>query len=56
MCAAVAGGACHVLSLRFLRMPELSVGVLLVGRTLVGGAESLIITGRMIWALGRGGA
>lgn len=53
LCAAVAGGACYVLSLRFVQAPGLSVGILLVGRTLVGGAESLIITGSMLWALGR---
>jgi predicted MFS family arabinose efflux permease len=33
--------------------PTISVAVLLAGRTLVGGAESLIITGGMLWGLGR---
>lgn len=53
LAAAVAGGACYLLSLLLARTPGLSVGVLLAGRTLVGGAESLIITGGMLWALGR---
>lgn len=53
LCAAVAGGACYLLSLRFIQTPVLSVGMLLAGRTLVGGAESLIITGSMLWGLGR---
>lgn len=51
--AAIAGGVCYLLSLRFIQTPVLSVGVLLTGRTLVGGAESLIITGSMLWGLGR---
>lgn len=51
--AAIAGGACYLLSLKFLPAPKLSVGVLLLGRTLVGGAESLIVTGGMLWGLGR---
>jgi MFS family permease len=51
--AAVGGGACYLLSLLLIRAPELSVGTLLAGRTLVGGAESLIITGGMLWGLER---
>ncbi len=51
--AAVAGAICYLLSLLFIETPALSVAVLLVGRTLVGGAESLIITGAMLWGLGR---
>jgi len=47
------GGACYLLSLLFMETPSLSVAVLLIGRTLAGGAESLIITGAMLWALGR---
>lgn len=53
LAAAVAGGACYLFSLLLIRTPGLSVGILLVGRTLVGGAESLIITGGMLWGLGR---
>ena len=51
--AAVAGGLCYLLSLLLIQAPELSVGILLAGRTLVGGAESLIVTGGMLWGLGR---
>lgn len=51
--AAVAGGACYLLSLMFTGAPMLSVGILLAGRSLVGGAESLIVTGGMLWSLGR---
>jgi MFS family permease len=39
--------------LYFIARPRASVAVLLVGRTLTGGAESLIITGGMLWGLGR---
>jgi len=53
LAAAVGGGACYLLSLSFIPAPTLSVTILLVGRTLVGGAESLIITGGMLWGLGR---
>lgn len=53
LAAAVAGGACYLLSLMFIARPALSVAILLIGRTLVGGAESLIITGGMLWGLGR---
>lgn len=45
--------ACYLLSLLLVQTRTSSVGVLLVGRTLVGGADSLIITGGMLWALGR---
>jgi MFS family permease len=51
--SAVAGGACYLLSLLLIRAPEASVAALLAGRTLVGGAESLIITGGLLWGLGR---
>jgi MFS family permease len=53
LAAAVTGGACYLLSLSLLGTPALSVAALLAGRTLVGGAESLIITGAMLWGLGR---
>lgn len=48
---AVAGGLCYLVSLLLLRRPDESVAVLLAGRTLLGGAESLIITGGMLWGL-----
>lgn len=53
LATAVAGGVCYLLSLLLLGSPVPSVAVLLAGRTLVGGAESLIITGAMLWGLGR---
>jgi len=53
LAGAVGGGTCYLLSLLVLRSPAVSVAVLLAGRTLVGGAESLIITGAMLWGLGR---
>ena len=49
---AVASGVFYLVSLQFLRQPVLSVALLLVGRTLMGGAESLIITGGIAWTLG----
>lgn len=45
--AAAIGGACYLVSLQLMSRPILSVSVLLLGRTLIGGAESLIITGGM---------
>lgn len=48
--AAVAGGL-YLLSLRFVDAPQLSVGVLLLGRALLGAAESFIITGAVGWGL-----
>jgi MFS family permease len=49
---AIAGGLCYLASLLLLARPEASVAILLVGRALLGGAESLIITGGMLWGLG----
>lgn len=49
--AAAIGGIFYLISLRLLEQPVSSVSLLLVGRTLVGGAESLIITGGMSWGL-----
>jgi MFS family permease len=51
--AAIGGGGCYLLSLMLINAPALSVVVLLAGRTLTGGAESLIITGAMLWGMGR---
>jgi MFS family permease len=47
----VAGGLCYTASLFFVTEPNLSVSFLLVGRTLLGGAESLVITGSILWAI-----
>ena len=49
---AIAGGAFYLFSLMLLAQPAMSVALLLVGRTLIGGGESLIITGGITWALG----
>lgn len=50
--ASMIGGGCYLVSLLFLAMPTLSVAFILIGRTLIGGAESLIITGGIAWGLG----
>lgn len=50
--AGVLGGICYLASLVALSMPVISVAILLVGRTLLGGAESLVITSGMLWGLG----
>lgn len=52
LAAGTIGGGCYVASLLFLSRPIWSVAVLLAGRTLLGGAESLIITSGMLWGLG----
>ena len=44
-------GLLYLLSLRFVSNPETSVTILLVGRALLGGAESFIIAGAFIWGL-----
>ncbi|WP_207791730.1 arabinose transporter [Sandaracinobacteroides hominis] len=49
--AGALGGGCYLASLVFLATPVWSVALLLVGRTLLGGAESLIITSGMLWGL-----
>jgi MFS family permease len=52
LCAATAAGLLYLLSLRFLDAPVTSVVILLLGRALLGGAESFIITGAVTWGLG----
>src|SRR3954471_9626872 len=49
--AAVGGGLLYLLSLRFVAAPVVSATVLLLGRALLGVAESLIITGGVSWGL-----
>jgi MFS family permease len=49
--AAIGGGGCYLLSLLFPQQPVLAVSVILIGRILLGGAESLIITGGISWEL-----
>jgi MFS family permease len=49
--AAILGGLFYVASLLVIKLPMLSVSLILIGRTVIGGAESLIITGGIIWGL-----
>lgn len=51
LCTAIAGGVFYTASLFLLTTPVMSVIALFIGRTLLGGAESLIITGGILWAL-----
>jgi MFS family permease len=52
--ASVAGGL-YLISLRFLQSPNTSVAILIVGRGILGAAESIIITGALGWCLALGG-
>jgi MFS family permease len=49
--AATASGLLYLLSLGFTEAPLISVGILLVGRGLLGTAESFIITAAVSWGL-----
>jgi MFS family permease len=49
--AASASGLLYLLSLRFTAAPLTSVAILLLGRGLLGGAESFIITAAVSWGL-----
>jgi MFS family permease len=49
--AAALSGLLYLLSLQFVAAPATSVAVLLLGRALLGGAESFIITGALSWGL-----
>ena len=52
---AIASGLFYLLSLRFVSTPASSVAVLLLGRVLLGVAESFIITGALSWGLALAG-
>src|SRR4051812_7096227 len=56
LAAAVVAGTLYFLSLQFTSAPSISVAVLLIGRAVLGGAESFIITGATLWGLARVGA
>jgi MFS family permease len=51
LATAVMGGLLYLLSLRFVGAPWASVTILLLGRALLGVAESFIITGAVSWGL-----
>jgi MFS family permease len=52
---AVAAGLVYFLSLRFANAPVTSATILLLGRAVLGGAESFIITGALSWGLALAG-
>src|SRR6266478_1138129 len=53
--ASSAAGLLYLLSLRFVRNPEISVTILLLGRAVLGAGESFIITGAQTWGLALAG-
>src|SRR5437879_1053279 len=53
--AAAVSGLLYLLSLRFAASPATSVTVLLLGRALLGGAESFIVAGALNWGLALAG-
>src|SRR5436305_225970 len=55
LATAVAGGVLYGVSLAFTSLPSISVSILLVGRALLGAAESFIITGAATWGLALAG-
>jgi len=52
---AVASALAYLVSLSMAAQPEASVAVLIAGRILLGGAESLIVTGALSWGVGLAG-
>src|SRR3954467_8009332 len=53
--AAIGSGALYLASVLFDLTPGVSAGILLLGRALLGGAESFIITGAAAWGLALAG-
>src|SRR6516164_8140755 len=53
--AAVTGGLLYLFSLCLVGLPSLSVAILLLGRAVLGAAESYIITGGVSWGLALAG-
>ncbi len=51
MLSAVVGGVLFFISLAFFRQANVSVAILLVGRALLGVADSFVITGALSWGL-----
>jgi len=52
----VGTGLLYLLSIHFSGMPDVALGVLIMGRILLGGAESFVITGALAWGLEFGGS
>ncbi|WP_342028406.1 arabinose transporter [Rhizobium ecuadorense] len=55
LCTAVVAGVFYLASTFFLDQRNLSAVILLIGRALLGGAESLILTGSVAWGLATAG-
>ena len=55
LAGAAAAGLLYLLSLGVQHAPRASVGILLAGRAVMGGAESFVITGATTWGLNRAG-
>jgi MFS family permease len=49
---AALSGAAYLASLAFIGTPAVSIGILLLGRVLLGCGESLLITGALSWGIG----
>ncbi|MGE5497636.1 MAG: arabinose transporter [Syntrophothermus sp.] len=52
---AAASGFVYLLSLRFVKTPVISVTILLLGRGVLGSAESFIVSGALVWGLALAG-
>jgi MFS family permease len=55
LAGAAISGLLYLFSLSFVSAPRVSIGVLLAGRAVLGGAESFIITGATAWGFARVG-
>jgi MFS family permease len=53
---ATLSGLLYLVSLRYAQVPAISVGIILLGRAVLGIAESLIVTGALSWGLALMGA
>src|SRR5438445_4430453 len=49
-------GFLYLVSLRLAHVPAAAIAVLLLGRVVLGGSESFVITGALSWGLALGGA
>ena len=48
-----ASGGLYLLSLAWPESPQVALALLLAGRALLGGAESFVVTGALVWSLAR---